>query len=227
LASIRGYAEAFRLGAASDPDTLVRAMSRIESEAARMGVLVEDLLLLASLDELPERRRLHVDLAELVEHAAADARAAAPGREVTVSALGPLRVLADPDQVRQVLANLTRNALIHTPADSPIEMRAWRRDDFAALEVRDHGPGLPADAGDLVFERFWRTERGRRRGRGGAGLGLAIVKAIVHAHHGEVHARNAPDGGAVFLVRLPSAELDRPATAPNGGPQKSAPALSS
>jgi two-component system OmpR family sensor kinase len=227
LASIRGYAEAFRLGAASDPDTLARAMSRIESEAARMGVLVEDLLLLASLDELPERRRLHVDLAELVEHAAADARAAAPGREVTVSALGPLRVLADPDQVRQVLANLTRNALIHTPADSPIEMRAWRRDDFAALEVRDHGPGLPADAGDLVFERFWRTERGRRRGRGGAGLGLAIVKAIVHAHHGEVHARNAPDGGAVFLVRLPSAELDRPATAPNGGPQKSAPALSS
>jgi two-component system OmpR family sensor kinase len=206
LASIRAYAEAFRLGAASEPDTLERAMVRIEAETARMGTLVEDLLLLASLDELPEQRRVRVDLCELAKQAADDIRAIAPTRTVTLSATGSLPVLGDPDQLRQVLANLTRNALIHTPPDSPVELRVWRKRGRAVLEVRDHGPGIPADAGDRVFERFWRTEGGRRRGRGGAGLGLAIAKAIAQAHHGEVHAGNAPDGGAVFRVTLPTAD---------------------
>jgi two-component system OmpR family sensor kinase len=203
LASIRGYAEAFRLGAASDPETLERAMARIEAEAARMGVLVEDLLLLASLDELPEKRRVIVDLRELAEHAAHDTRAVAPTREVRVDAEGPLPVLADPDQLRQLLANLTRNALLHTRDRTPIELTARRDGQFAVLEVRDHGPGLPPYALDRVFDRFWRTEGGRRRGRGGAGLGLAIVKAIVIAHHGEVQASNAVGGGARFRVLLP------------------------
>jgi two-component system OmpR family sensor kinase len=212
LASIRGYAEAFRLGAAMDPETLERAMSRIEAEAARMGVLVEDLLLLASLDKMPEPRRERVDLPELAEHAAQDTSAVAPGRNITVDTDGQLPILADPDQLRQVLANLTRNALIHTPPDCPIELSVRREGDQAVLEVRDHGPGLPSDAGDRVFERFWRTEAGRRRGRGGAGLGLAIVKAIVHAHHGEVHAWNAEDGGAVFRVTLPAGEATRSPT---------------
>jgi two-component system OmpR family sensor kinase len=125
-------------------------------------------------------------------------------------------VLADRDQLRQVLANLTRNALIHTPATSPIEVAVWRERDHAILEVRDHGPGLPEDIGDKVFERFWRADQGRRRGPGGAGLGLAIVHAIVHAivqaHHGEVHARNAPDGGAVFRVELPAVDAPQPTT---------------
>jgi two-component system OmpR family sensor kinase len=114
-----------------------------------------------------------------------------------------VRVLADPEQLRQVLANLTRNAVTHTPAGTAIEISLRREGDRAVLEVRDHGPGLPADAEDRVFDRFWRTEGGRSRGRGGSGLGLAIVKAIVQAHHGEVHAGNAPDGGAVFRVTLP------------------------
>ncbi|MGZ4183263.1 MAG: sensor histidine kinase [Solirubrobacteraceae bacterium] len=206
LASIRGYAEAFRLGAAAEPATLERAMARIEAEAARMGVLVEDLLLLASLDELPERRRAPVDLCELAEHAADDARAVAPKRRIRLTTDGPVQVIADADQLRQLLANLTRNALIHTPADSPIELGVRRERDRAVLEVRDHGPGLPGDAGDHLFERFWRAEGGRRRGRGGSGLGLAIVKAIVQAHHGQVHARNAANGGAIFTVRLPLAD---------------------
>jgi two-component system OmpR family sensor kinase len=128
-------------------------------------------------------------------------------------------VLGDPDQLRQVLANLTRNALIHTPPDSAIELATWRERDRAVLEVRDHGPGIPADAGDRVFERFWRTEGGRRRGRGGAGLGLAIVKAIVQAHHGEVHARNASDTGAVFRVTLPIAEPVDPRPSRTGAPR--------
>jgi two-component system, OmpR family, sensor kinase len=206
LASIRAYTEAFRLGAATDPETLERAMARTEGEVARMGVLVEDLLLLARLNQLPEERRQQVDLSELVEHAADDARAIAPERSIGVSRNGPLLVLADRDQLRQVLANLTRNALTHTPTDSPIEVAVWREHDRAVVEVRDHGPGLPAETGDKVFERFWRTDQGRRRGPGGAGLGLAIVKAIVDAHHGEVHARNAADGGAVFRVELPASD---------------------
>jgi two-component system OmpR family sensor kinase len=203
LASIRGYAELFRLGAADDPKELARAMARIEAEAARMGVLVDNLLLLARLDELPEVRLVPVDLRELAEHAAQDTRAVAPGRAVRLTANDSVRVLADPEQLRQVLGNLTQNAVIHTPAGTPIEISLRREGDRAVLEVRDYGPGLPADAGDQMFERFWRTEGGRSRGRGGSGLGLAIVKAIVQAHHGEVHADNAPDGGAVFRVALP------------------------
>lgn len=206
LASIRAYTEAFRLGAATDPETLERAMARTEGEVARMGVLVEDLLLLARLNQLPEQRRQQVDLTELVEHAADDARAIAPERIIDVRTHGPLQVLADRDQLRQVLANLTRNAVIHTPASSPIEIALWREQDRAVLEVCDHGPGLPEDIGDKVFERFWRADQGRRRGPGGAGLGLAIVQAIVQAHHGDVHARNARGGGAVFRVELPAVD---------------------
>jgi len=205
LAAIRGYAELFRLGATRDPASLERTMSRIEAEAMRMGVLVEDLLVLARLDELPETRHVPVDLVGLAEHAADDTRAIAPTREVSLRADGSLEVLGDPDQLRQVLSNLTRNAMIHTPAESSIEIRARAEDGEAVLEVRDHGPGLPTGVGDRVFERFWRSEPGRSRGRAGAGLGLAIVKAIVRAHHGEVHAENAPGGGAVFRVTLPIA----------------------
>jgi two-component system, OmpR family, sensor kinase len=214
LASIRGYAELFRLGAANEPEELERAMARIEAEATRMGVLVENLLLLARLDELPEMRLVPVDLGELAVHAAQDTRAVAPEREIRLTANGAVRVLGDPEQLRQLLANLTRNAVIHTPAETAIEIVLRREDDRAVLEVRDHGPGLPADAGDRVFDRFWRTEGGRSRGRGGSGLGLAIVKAIVQAHHGEVHAANAPGGGAIFRVTLPIMQVGRHAGRP-------------
>ena len=209
LASIRGYAELFRLWATSDPVALERAMARIESEAARMGVLVEDLLLLASLDEMPEMQLIPVNLRDLAEHVGEDTRAAAPSRTVHVSAPDSLLVLGDPEQLRQVLANLTRNAVIHTPAGSPIEVTVREERGRALLEVRDHGPGLASGAEGMVFDRFWRTEGGRSRGRGGAGLGLAIVKAIVNAHHGDVSARNAPDGGAMFTVILPSIQDGR------------------
>ena len=203
LALIRGHAELFRLGIASSPAATARSMTRIEAEATRMGALVADLLLLAQLDELPEIRRGPVDLAELARHAADDTRAIAPTREVVLRSGGPVYLTADPDQLRQVLANLTRNALIHTPPHSPIELTVERNGLEAVLKVRDHGPGLPAGAEDQAFERFWRTERGRARGPGGAGLGLAIVKAIVSAHHGSVHARNLRSGGAEFCVTLP------------------------
>jgi two-component system OmpR family sensor kinase len=105
-----------------------------------------------------------------------------------------------------VLANLLRNALVHTPAETPIEVSAVRDGDEVRVEVRDHGPGLPpTDDPTEIFERFWRSEGGRKQGRAGAGLGLAIVAGIVDAHRGSVQARNAPDGGAAFVVRLPAA----------------------
>ncbi len=205
LASIRGYAELFRLGPAQDPVALKRAMARIESEATRMGVLVEGLLLLARLDELPETERVPVDLGELAAQAAADARARAPERTVTLDLQDPVLALAGPDAVRQMLANLIGNALIHTPEWTRVDICVRREPSQAVLEVRDHGPGLPADAGERVFDRFWRTEGGRTRGAGGAGLGLAIVRELVDASHGTVAAVGHPDGGALFTVRLPEA----------------------
>ena len=205
LSSIRGYAELFRMGAASDPAETARAMQRIEDEAARMGVLVEDLLTLARLDELPEVPHTDVDLAALARDAVDDARATAPDREIDVRS-EPAEVLGDAHQLRQVLGNLLRNALVHTPAGTPIGVTVEREDDRARLTVRDHGPGLPTDDPDALFERFWRAEGGRERGRAGAGLGLAIVAAIVDAHDGRVEAANAPGGGAAFVVRLPLSE---------------------
>jgi two-component system, OmpR family, sensor kinase len=205
LASIRGYAELFRMGAARDPADVAKAMRRIEEEAARMGVLVEDLLMLARLDEVADAPHTELDLGRLVADAADDARATAPDREIASAVDGETTVLGDAHQLRQVLANLMRNALVHTPAGTPIELSAARSDGEVRIEVRDHGPGLPTGNPAELFERFWRSEGGRKQGRGGAGLGLAIVAGIVDAHHGRVEARNAPDGGASFVVHLPAA----------------------
>jgi two-component system OmpR family sensor kinase len=205
LASIRGYAELFRMGAARDPADVEKAMGRIEDEAARMGVLVEDLLTLARLDEVPDTPHAQLDLATLVRDAVDDGRASAPDRAIGIEVDGPALVLGDRDQLRQVLGNLLRNAFVHTPQGTPIEVSLAHVDGEVRLEVRDHGPGLPTSDAEALFERFWRSERGRERGRGGAGLGLAIVAAIVDAHDGEVRAGNAPGGGARFVVTLPAA----------------------
>jgi len=205
LTSIRGYAELFRMGATARPEDTAKAVARIEQEAARMGVLVEDLLALARLDEMPTGRREPVNLARLVRDAADDTRAAARDREIRVTIDGDPVVNGDPSQLRQVLANLTRNALTHTPAGTPIELSLSASNGHVRVSVRDHGPGLPEGAAGSVFERFWRAEGGRERGRAGAGLGLAIVAAIVDAHGGRVSASNAPGGGADFVVELPAA----------------------
>jgi two-component system, OmpR family, sensor kinase len=205
LASIRGYAELFRMGAARDPAEVEKAMRRIEDEAARMGVLVQDLLTLARLDEVPDVPHAELDLAAIVRDAVDDGRAAAPSREIRAQIDGPAPVVGDRDQLRQVLGNLLRNAFVHTPEGTPVEVRLEQAGGEVQVEVRDHGPGLPTSDAEALFERFWRSEGGRERGRGGAGLGLAIVAAIVDAHGGDVRAGNAPDGGATFVVTLPGA----------------------
>jgi two-component system, OmpR family, sensor kinase len=205
LASIRGYAELFRMGAVQDSDELERVMRRIEEESMRMGVLVEDLLLLARLDEVPQSSSDRVDLAELATDAAADARATAPDRAISLTLREPVLVRGDAHQLRQVLANLMRNAIVHTPAGTPIELHAEGNGQEVTLEVRDHGPGLPpTDDSAAVFERFWRAGAGRERGPAGAGLGLAIVAAVVKAHGGQAQAGNASGGGARFTVKLPA-----------------------
>jgi two-component system OmpR family sensor kinase len=205
LASIRGYAELFRIGAARSPADTEKAMQRIEQEAARMGVLVEDLLTLARLDEEPSTRRELVDAGEIAGDAVADARATAPDRRIELDVPAPALVHADPDGLRQVVANLMRNALVHTPPGTPVDVAVRADGDAVELAVRDHGNGLPVEDPDTLFERFWRAEGGRERGRAGAGLGLAIVAGIVRAHDGTVSAGDAPGGGARFVVRLPAA----------------------
>ena len=205
LASIRGYAELFRIGAAREGPDVEKAMTRIEDEAARMGVLVEDLLALARLDEVRDAHREPVDLGELAADAVGDARAVAPGREIELLGAGNGAVVVDgdPHQLRQVLANLVRNALVHTPAGTPIEVSLATSGREATLAVRDHGPGLPTTDPSELFDRFWRADPGRGRGRAGAGLGLAIVAGIVHAHGGRATAADADGGGARFEVVLP------------------------
>src|SRR4051794_16013226 len=204
LASIRGYAELFRIGAARKPADTEKAMGRIEDESSRMGALVENLLTLARLDQVPEVARKPVDLTALARDAADDARAVAPDREVRLrEGDGAVTVMGDASQLRQVLGNLVRNALTHTLPGTPIDLSVTNGAAAAVVEVRDHGPGLPTDDTDALFERFWRADPGRERGRGGAGLGLSIVAAIVAAHGGSVKAANADGGGAVFTISLP------------------------
>jgi two-component system OmpR family sensor kinase len=210
LASIRGYAELFRMGAAREPADVENAMRRIEDEAARMGVLVEDLLMLARLDEVADAPYAEVDLAAVVRDGVDDGRATARNRRITTHIDERVRVVGDSDQLRQVLGNLLRNAFVHTPDGTPIEVTLERDNGDVRLEVRDHGPGLPTGDHEALFERFWRSEGGRERGKGGAGLGLAIVAAIVDAHGGRVRAGNAPGGGATFVVTLPAVSQPAP-----------------
>lgn len=206
LASIRGYAELHRMGATADKAEVERSMSRIEQESERMGVLVEDMLALARLEETHDQSYEPVDLAKLAKDAIEDAHVVAPDREISFDGQQDAFVIGSSHQLQQVIANLVRNAIAHTPDDTKIEVRVLRSDSEVRLRVRDHGPGLPDGVGDKIFERFWRAEAGRARGRAGSGLGLAIVAGIVEAHGGRVDARNTDDGGAEFSVWLKRAD---------------------
>ena len=166
LASIRGYAELFRMGATRTPEEVERAMRRIEEEAARMGLLVEDLLALARLDELRDPVRTPVDVGQIARDAVDDARATAPERPFELDAEPGATVLGDPGELRQVLANLLRNAVVHTPPGTPVAVAVAPLGDDVRIRVRDHGPGLPTEDPDALFDRFWRAEP-RARARAG------------------------------------------------------------
>ena len=203
ITSIRGYAELFRRGAGERPEDLDTAMRRIEDEGARMGVLVDDLLLLARLDQGRPLERAPVDLASLVTDAVHDAGAADPARRFELTVDGEVRVMGDELRLRQVVANLLANARTHTPAGTPIEVRVGRSSEVASIEVEDHGPGVSPEERDRIFERFYRGDPSRSRASGGAGLGLSIASAIVEAHGGRIRITSREGGGATFLVTLP------------------------
>ncbi len=214
LTSIRGYAELFRRGAADRPEDLAKAMRRIEEEANRMGVLVDDLLLLARLDQGRPLEERAVDLTRITRDAVDDAHTVAPNRPIDYSPNGPIVVQGDEVRLRQVLANLMQNTLQHTPADTPVHVRVEGNDDNAVIEVRDEGPGMTTETAAHVFERFWRGDPSRNRASGGAGLGLAIVAAIADAHGGKAEVESAPGQGATFRVVLPRTPPTTSAPAP-------------
>jgi two-component system OmpR family sensor kinase len=207
LTSIRGYAALLRRGAKHDPEVLETSISRIESEATRMGGLIDDLLLLARLDEQRPLVRARTDLALIAREAADDARARDPERPVTVGADRPVSVIGDQQRLRQIVDNLLENARVHTPAGAPVAIEVGVRDGMAVLAVIDTGPGIDPEQAPHLFERFY---RGTPPGSGdaaprteGSGLGLAIVRTIAEAHGGGATVSSQPGEGARFEITLP------------------------
>ena len=201
-------------GGGLTPDDLDRIMQRVEKEAARMGLLVEDLLLLARLDQQRPLARQPIDLLSLAADAVHDARLLAPDRTIDLSVQpgAAFLVIGDDPRLRQVIGNLISNALTHTPDGSPIEVsigsgtldpRAPGSAPAVTLDVTDHGPGMTPEQAQRVFERFYRADQARTRTTGGSGLGLAIVRALVAAHGGVASVRTAPGRGATFRIALP------------------------
>jgi two-component system OmpR family sensor kinase len=213
LTTIRGFAELYRQGATRDVAML---LSRIESEASRMGLLVDDLLLLARLDVQRPLEHNRLDLLALASDAVHDARAIDPQRTITMEVLdgpGTPEVVGDEPRIRQVLSNLVVNALQHTPTSADVVVRVGTDGDDAIVEVADKGPGMSQEDASRVFERFYRTDSSRARASGGTGLGLSIVDSLVHAHGGLVTVTTGPGEGCCFRVTLPRVS-DIPASEP-------------
>ncbi|MFD6390409.1 ATP-binding protein [Nocardia sp. NPDC060259] len=214
LTTIRGFAELYRQGATGDPATF---MNRIEHEAQRMGLLVEDLLMLARLDAQRPVDLRPVDLLAIAGDAVHSARAveeaAGEHRPITLDiaeGTGTLEISGDEHRLRQILSNLLNNARTHTPDGTSITVRLTPAEDEVRLEVADTGPGLSTEESARIFERFYRTDTSRTRSSGGTGLGLSIVAALVAAHSGTVRVEQTPGGGATFVVRLPRGAQLRP-----------------
>ncbi|MET9499072.1 HAMP domain-containing sensor histidine kinase [Streptomyces sp. NPDC006552] len=221
LMSVRGYADLFQYAAANAPAERDKHLTRLRAEAARMGVLLDDLLLLARLDaaemDTPLRLR-EAELVEVVEDAAAAFRAGHPGRPLTVHVPRPpasLELRVDPDRIRQVLDNLLANAAVHTPSGTPVTVRVTREEGAAVVRVEDAGPGIaPADR-EQVFDRFYRVDKARTRDRGGSGLGLSVARSLTRAHGGTLTLDSRP-GATVFTVTLPLGAAGRPVHAAGG-----------
>lgn len=205
VTTIRGYAELYRHGGLTEPGELDQALRRTEQESVRMTSLVDDLLLLARLDEGRPLAAEAVDLGVLGVDAAADARAVAPDRTITADVAAGVVVAGDEHRLRQVVGNLVGNALVHTPAGTPVSVTVHDGGGRAVVEVHDDGPGMEPDVAERAFERFSRADASRSRHAGGAGLGLAIVRAIVVAHGGVVALESAPGAGTTVRVELPRA----------------------
>jgi two-component system, OmpR family, sensor kinase len=223
LTSIQGYAQLLRRGRITDRDDAARAAARIEDEATRLAALVDDLLLLAQLDERATPVHQHLDLRGVVAGAVDDRRVIEPDRDIGYRADPGVVVGGDAHQLARVITNLLGNACQHTPAGTPVEVEVRRDGDEVTVDVIDHGDGIASSARDNLFDRFFRTDDSRARATGGAGLGLAIVASIAEAHDGRCEVLDTPGGGATFRVTLPAVA---PA-APTPTPQPSVPASAS
>jgi two-component system OmpR family sensor kinase len=217
LTTIRGFAELYRQGAVTDPEDVAKLVRRIEDEASRMGLLVEDLLLLARLDRERPLSLAPVELPVLAMDAVQAAEATAPERSISLEikdSAESLVAYGDDARLRQVIGNLMTNALVHTPPDAAITLRLYAEPgDRAVVEISDTGPGLSGEQRAHVFERFYRADEARTRHTDreatGTGLGLAIVAAIVRSHHGAVDVLSEPGQGATFKVTLPAVNPDK------------------
>ena len=203
LTALRGYAELYRAGGLSEDDAMEQAMARIGSESRRMSALVEDLLLLARLDQGRPLGHEPVKLSVLVTDALQDLNALEPRRRVTAQIEPDVVVNGDEDRLRQVIGNLLTNVRVHTAADSPVEVTLGWSDEGATLRVSDHGPGIDATHVDHIFDRFYRVDAGRSRDSGGSGLGLSIAASVAAAHGGRIAYSDTPGGGATFTLVLP------------------------
>lgn len=210
VAAVSAYAELFDRGAAASPGDLRRAMHGIRGETARMGQLVEDLLLLARLDEGRPLEHKPVELVALASEAIGTGRRLGPEWPLRMEADRPVEVLGDEARLRQVFDNLLSNIRNHTPPGTPGIVRVRESGGDAFIEVEDLGPGLSAEDADRIFERFYRVDQSRTRATGGSGLGLSIVAAIVSAHGGEVVVATGATAGALFRVRLPARPSEEP-----------------
>ena len=220
VAAIRGFTDLYRAGALTDDVAVDEAMRRIGQESRRMGVLVEDLLLLAGFDQGRPLDVAPVDLEPLLADVVLDASATHPSREVALDVGSDLVVDGDEARLRQVFANLLGNALKYGGPDADVRITARRHDDICAIEVADDGVGMDADEVAHAFDRFWRADSSRVRTQSGAGLGLSIVKAIVDAHNGMISIDSAPSAGTRVRVALPCAAT--PTANPQGVPSVSA-----
>ena len=209
LAAVRAYAELYDRGAAERPADLERSMKGIGRESERMSVLVDDLLLLARLDDGRPLERVPVALDEVVGEAVETAHAVEPGRPIDLTA-EPVVVVGDRVRLRQIVDNLLANVRAHTPADTAVSVTLTRVNGSAEIAVTDSGPGLDAEHLAHVFERFYRADASRARASGGVGLGLAIVAAVAEAHGGSVSASSEPGKGATFRIALPLADAGEP-----------------
>ena len=205
LTSLRGYAELYRQGALSDTPSVTNAMGRIESEGTRMARLVDELLLLARLDQQRGLELVPVDLAEIGRDAVGDFRVVEPDRPVVDNLANQAIVLGDRLRLRQIVDNLLTNARVHTPPQTPVSLTIRIVDNKVRLEVHDDGQGISKEDQGHIFERFWRGDPSRGRKSGSSGLGLSIVSSLVESHGGQIAVQSEPGEGTTFIVELPQA----------------------